>query len=325
MKKPILSLALFLPSVFLAKAAWSADRIVDRIVAIMNNEIILESDIKNLEKSLSQEKPLDEFSLLNLKAEDLKTSRKSQIDYLINEKIFDSEIKRLNLSITQAAVDDEIREIAKRNQMKKEELFVALKNQGMDQAEYQNLIRSKKEKTSLIETEITTRLRISEDEIYSECQRTIPQVKNAVQEFTVANLFFNPKKGGESSAQERAKAAYERLKGGENFEVVAERYSEDPNFTAGGLLGTFKSGEFSAELEASIKDVDVGQLSPVTKAKNGFYILKVLAKKSVRDPLCDKKKDELRAKLFDRAFQKQLKNWLESKKEDSFVKINHPV
>ena len=96
------------PSVF-------AQKIVDRVVAVINTEVILESDFKTLQSQLKNPSLMDESLLLGDSFEALKTSREAQLNYLIRERILDSEIKRLNLSVTSERVKQELRDMAKRN------------------------------------------------------------------------------------------------------------------------------------------------------------------------------------------------------------------
>jgi peptidyl-prolyl cis-trans isomerase SurA len=103
---------------------------------------------------------------------------------------------------------------------------------------------------------------------------------------------------------------------------VAEQYSEDPNFSSGGLLGTFKSGEFMKEMEDAISDLNASQFSEVIKTKQGFHIVKILKKTVINDPLFEKEKEKIKNDLFELAFKKQFKLWIQSKREESYIQIN---
>jgi len=113
-----------------------------------------------------------------------------------------------------------------------------------------------------------------------------------------------------------------KLHAGESFEVLAEQHSEDPNFTPGGALGTFKAGEFAKEMEAAVVNLNPGETSEVVALKGSFHILKLVGKKIVSDSRFDKEKEKIRNQLFELAFQKYFKLWLEAKREESFIRIN---
>jgi len=296
--------------------------IVERIVATVNNEIILESDFKELQHKLKTPALIDETMLLGKSIDDLKKDRKTQLEYLINEKIMASEIKRLNHSVTMERVEQEIRDMAKKNNVSVNEVLAAFKAQGISTSEYQTFLKDKIEKQALIESEIISKLRISDDDALAEYLKKNPENKSSVNEFTIAHIYFNPKKGGAEAALSRAQAVLTKLRSGENFETLAEQNSEDPNFTSGGLLGTFKSGEFLKELEDSIQNLSAGQTSPVVKSRMGFHIVKLLNKKLTTDPKFEKEKEKIKSTLFEQNFKRQMKNWLVSKREESFIRIN---
>src|SRR5438445_266189 len=115
----IRALFLILMSVgFFAKA-----EMVDRIVAVVNNEIVTESDLRTFVKKINSNGMVDDLLLFGQKSESLKNNRPSELNYLINERILDSEIKRLNLSVTVERVEQEIRDIAKRNNVSRGDLM----------------------------------------------------------------------------------------------------------------------------------------------------------------------------------------------------------
>lgn len=311
---------LFLPLLLIPFISQA--EVVERIVAIVNNEIILESDFKELQHKLKTPALIDESMLSGKSLDDLKKDRRVQLDYLINEKIMASEIKRLNHNVTMERVDQEIRDMAKKNNVTVNEIMAAFKAQGISAAEYQVFLREKIEKQALIESEIISKLRISDDDALAEYLKKNPGNKSSVNEFTIAHIFFNPKKGGTEAAFGRAQAVLTKLRAGENFETLAEQNSEDPNFTSGGLLGTFKSGEFLKELEDSIQELSASQTSPVVKSRMGYHIVKLLNKKLTTDPKFEREKEKIKASLFEQNFKRQMKNWLISKREEAFVRIN---
>lgn len=297
-------------------------QLIDRIVAIVNSEIVTESDLRNFSKKIGQNNMfVDDMLLGGSRVEDLKSNADLKMNYLINEKLLAGEIKRLNLSVTIEKVEQEIRDIAKRNRMSRNELLDAIKNQGVPVSDYQDFIKNRIERQSLIQSEVSSKIRISDEDVRAQYQRMNPNLSAGVYEYTLAHIVLNPQKGVER-AQKKAEDALKQLRGGQAFEQVAEQYSEDTNFTAGGLLGTFKAGEFSKDMESAVKDLNVGEISGVVKLRNGYHILKVLSKKLVTDPNFEKQREKIYGELFDKAFQKNFKLWLETKKEESFIRIN---
>lgn len=296
--------------------------LVEKIVAIVNSEIILESDFKILENKIKNSSMIDDSLIESGDVNSLSDNRKAKLDYLINERILDSEVKRLNLNVTMDRVQMEIKEMAKRNGISSEEVLAAVKAQGMPIADYQAFLKTRIERQSLLEAEIISKIRVTEEDAFSEYLKKNPNAKNTVAEYKIAHILFNPKKNSLQASQERAAEVYNKLKKGEKFEALAEQYSEDPDFSQGGFLGTFKAGDFSKEIEDAIRNIEVGEITPVLKTKQGIHIFKVLEKKSTKDPKFEKEKGLITASLVEKNFKRQLKIWLQSKRDESFIKIN---
>lgn len=307
---------------FLASSAAQAAREpLEGIVAIVNNEVILRSDVEKFREKIKSNGMIDELLLVGMKPDELKADPKAQLNYLISERLLDSEIKRLNLAVTIERVEQEIREIAKRNQMSRAELTTALQAQGVKMSEYQQFMKTRIERQALMEQEITSKVRVSEEDVLAEYLRRHPK-SEAGAEYTLAHIYFNPRKGGADAAKERAQEVVSKIKSGQSFDALAEQNSEDSNFAQGGMLGVFKTGEMSPEFEKAVQGLQPGETSGVVPSRTGFHILKVVARKVIPDPRFEQEKDKLRAYLSEKSFQTQFKNWLESKREESFVRIN---
>lgn len=308
-------------SVLLVTPAFA--EIVDKTVAIVNNEVILESDIRTLENNISKPGAIDEALLNGKKPEDLKNNRPLILDYLIFDKILASEIKRLGHTVTAERANQEFKDIAKRNNLDEGQLVASLKTQGINVEEYKTFIKNRIEKQGLLDGEIASKLRISDDEAFSAYMKTKPTAKGRIKEVSLSHIFFNPKKsGGPDGAAQRASVVLEKIKRGEKFESLAEQYSEDADFTAGGSFGVFKTGELSSEFESAISLLEVGKTSELVPSKRGIHILKLTAMKEIPDPDFEKEKEKIKASLLDAAFSKQFKAWLSRKKEEAFVRIS---
>ena len=315
----LIGTAIHLVTSYLFPSPVIAKSFANRIVAIVGNEALLESDLEKIKTSL-QNGSADENLFLDQKPEDIVKDRKKLVQYGINEKILEENIDRLKLRVTSEAVNDEIRNIAKQNGLKESQLYAQLAQNKISASEYQNTLKARLERNSLKQQEIIGRLRISDEDILSECFRTHPELNRKVQEVGLSSIFFNPsgKNDGIEGARNRAEEAYKKLRAGESFEKLAQAISEDE------YLGdrSFKPGEMSPEFEAALQGLSPGQFSKPTKTQFGFHILKLSYRKDTRPPVCEKEKETLRSKLLAEAFEKQFKLWLEVKRANTYVHIN---
>lgn len=293
---------------------------VDKIVAIVNDEILTTQDIENYKKQLQRGKFIDDLLISDKNA--LLKDRNALIEHMINERLIDSEVKRQDLSVTVEKVDQEIKKISDGNHMSRSQLIAALKKEGISFSEYQNFIKQRLERQGLIQKMISSKIKITDDEIQNYYMNNYKGNSVTSYEYSLAHILFLPKGGDKAAAEARAKSVLKKLNAGESFESLASQYSEDPNFSSGGFLGNFKSGEFLKELENAVQNLSPGEHSGLVASKFGYHIVKLLSKKIVKDPVFESKKKEIQNILYEKAFAQQFKFWIEERKLGSFIKIN---
>ena len=319
---PLMKIKIMLFFSLLVFSICSSAKIIDGVVAIVNSEVILQSDLLKMDVRLKKKSLLDEMLLPENPDLLFKKDRTAMIQYLISEKIMDSEVKRLNFSITSERVNQEIKDVAKRNNISTEEVLRSVTAEGISVAEYQHSLKTRIERQSVVESEIVSRLRISDEDCLAEFTKLNPGTHTGAQEYSISHIFFDVKKNGPEAALERANKVFAQLASGKNFETLVKQHSEDPSAASGGSLGTFRSGEFSSDFENAIKNLSAGQHSQVTKSRAGYHILKLNSVKSVLDPRFEKAKEGIRSRLLEKAFKRQLQVWLASKKDEAFIRIN---
>jgi parvulin-like peptidyl-prolyl isomerase len=321
MTKRNLSCAL-IAGFLLAVPALAAARVIERIVAIVNDQSILQSDVDNFRKKLTIDGLVDE-SLVALAGKDMLTKdRNALVNFLIDEKVLDSEVKKRGLEVTFERVEQEIRNILKAKHINRNQLKDILADKSATLSDYQTFIKSSIERQSLIDREVSSRIKISDEDIAAHYLRTKGPAKGQAYEYSLAHILFLPANGGEKAARERARQALEKLKKGQPFEKLAEQNSEDPNFSKDGFLGDFRTGEMKKEIEEGVKSLTAGEISQPIKTSMGIHVVKVLKKKVTGDPALEAKKDEIRNELYAEIFKRQFRSWLDQRREEAFVRIN---
>jgi peptidyl-prolyl cis-trans isomerase SurA len=312
--KSVLFLVLFVSSI-LAHA-----EIVESIVAIVNSTIITRSDIVKYRERLRAGTIVDD--LLGNDASTLIRDEKALLKHMIDERIVDDEVKKQNLSITIERVEQEINQIQGRNGITRDQLKAALKKEGTNFSDYQEFIKKRIERQSVIEKAITSKIKISDEDVAAAYEAKNKTLSATSFEFKVSHILFREGKRSDSEQQKRAQEVYEKLKNGGNFEALASQYSEDPGFNEGGFLGTFRTGETLAPLEDAFKTLTPGEVASPVKTKLGYHIVKLLERHVVADADFEKKKDMIRNDLYQKAFVKQFQFWLDQKRQEAFIKIN---
>ncbi|MGE3973129.1 MAG: peptidylprolyl isomerase [Bdellovibrionales bacterium] len=315
----------FITSLFLLSFSFAtAGDVVERVIAIVNDDIILKTDVDRFAQRLKTGAIVDD--LLSEDSQGLLKDRKALIRHMVDEKVIDSEVKKKGLTVTIEQVEKEISKITSRNGINRTQLKEALKSQGTSFSEYQEFLKKRLERQSIIEQSVTSKIKISDEEIsaYYLTHRSGGATAKDSFEYKVSHILFMNDGGSFKNAERKAKQVLERIRSGESFETLASKYSEDPNFSSGGLLGTFKTGEFLKELESAAAKVEVGQVTGLVYTKTGIHILKLLDRRLIADPKLEGEKERIRQVLYQAAFKKQFSFWLDQKRRESFIRVNEP-
>ena len=315
MQKIILTLAL-------VTSFQAGARVVDKIVAIVNEQLVTLSDTEKFRQRLTSQGLVDDALLRLTDPEVLKKDRNALLNHLIDEKILDSEVKRKGMEVTIERVEQEIRTIAKGNNISRNQLREALANRGVTISQYQDFIKTSLERQSLIEREVSSKIRISDEDISTYYLAQKGPSGSQVFEYTLSHILFTLKEGGEQAALARARATEERLKAGESFEKLAEQVSEDPKFSKGGQLGVFPTNEMTKEFASGLANVGPGEVSAPIKSPQGYHLLKVVKRTLISDPRLDEERESIRNTLYATEFKRQFRIWLNQRKEEAFIRIN---
>lgn len=300
----------------------SAD-VIERIVATVNDSIITQTDMDKFSDQLKSGGLTDDLLIPDEEAKKgILSDRTKLLNVMIDEKVIDSEVRKQDLSVSIERVEQEVRSIAKRNNLSRDALKAAIQERGVKFSDYQDFIKRGLERQSLIEKAIVSKIKISEDDVQATYLAQSGNRGEDAFEYTLAQIFFTPQKGGAAKARERAQFVLSKLREGNSFETLAGEYSEDPNFSAGGVLGTFRTGEILKEFERAAQKLQPNETSGIIETKSGFHIIKVLRKKLIPDPRLEGAKDKIRNQLYEKAYKKQFHGWLEQLRSEAFIRIN---
>lgn len=296
----------------------SAAKVIEKVHAVVNGEIITLTQIQDYKRRLKSGGFLNDLIFTD---PEVRQRASEDEDYLlqlmIQERIMDYEIKRLGLQVTEQRVKKEITTMAQRQNMSVEQMQQAIADQGVDFADYKNFIKKSIERRQLVEKEISSKIKISEQDIANQYLSEFGGKVAQIFEFDLAHILFD------QDDEEIAKKVFKQIKSGKKFEELVKEHSQDEGSREeNGAFGSFKSGEMIASIEQAIADLDIGETTPVVKTPMGLHIFKVTDKKLIDDPQMQKQKERIYQQLMAREFKEQLDFWLSQKKKDAIIQIN---
>lgn len=251
-------------------AAISSAELIDAVVATVDKEVILQSDIVNEIRPALQ-------GLSGGEAEAQKIFD-TALDQAIEQKILYREGVLNDIKITDDQVEERIKKY--RDQFESEEAFLkALADAGETVSDFRERIRKQTVALSMgmskrfqLEKEIT----VSEAEVaqYYEDHKDTYQKPERVKLYRIF-IAADKDKASRAKAMARIEALREELAVGADFSQIAIQHSEGPGASEGGLVGWIERGELVPELENVAFSLAPGDISPVIETEFGMMLLKV--------------------------------------------------
>ncbi|HDZ10015.1 peptidylprolyl isomerase [Pseudohongiella sp.] len=125
----------------------------------------------------------------------------------------------------------------------------------------------------------------------------------------------------EEQARRLAQEVYERISGGEDFNIVARQLSDDTqSVVAGGDLGWVSDGGMPPEFEEVVRDLEIGELSEPFRTSFGWHVAEVTGRRE-QDLSREYRRQQATNALRNRKFDVELENWMLEIRDEAYVKI----
>ena len=256
-----------------AGSAFAAPQQMDRVAAVVDNSVVLESDVDGLLNSVKRN-----AQEANQQIPDDATLRHQILDRLIMDNIILELAQRANITVTDDQLTQSISHIAEQNHMTLDEMRSRLASEGISYDTYRKQIRKEMLIAEVRNSEVRRRITILPQEVDSLAQQIAAQTGNGA-EYNLSNILIplpeNPSQAQVDKAEDLANSLVQQLKNGADFGKLAISYSADPQALHGGQMGWGKLEElpslFAERLQAAPKGAIVGPI----RSGVGFHILRV--------------------------------------------------
>ena len=221
------------------KANAKSGEIVDRIVAVVNDDVITLTELNALIKPYVEKIRTLGYAPDKEKALIFKV-RDSMLQRLIDEKIEDQEIKRAKIEISDQQIDQAIERIKQTNYYTDEDLRAGLAKDGMTMKEYRDRIKEQILRARLVDLNVKSKVVITKEDIKAYYKKHLDKY-GGKQKYHLRNIIMKVPDFADSKKRLEIKAKmdeiFEKLKAGQSFEDLAKKYSESSAASDGGDLG----------------------------------------------------------------------------------------
>lgn len=262
-------------------------KLTDKIVAVVENEIILMSDINSvIQYYLMQQKT----NINSLTEQDFKDMQDKILDQMITAKIITFQAERESLTVNSTRISKEVdRQIdAIVDQLgSKTALIEELEKQGLDIIEFRKK-KFKQMKDEMhqmnIKRSIQNSIKINRQKVvdfYEIYRDSFPEEKDSYK-LSIYKLPITVSQSNDSILiRKLTEVRNEVLTNKISFTDAAKKYSQGPSATNGGDLGFFKKGDMVPAFEKAAFALDIGGLSDIVKTQFGYHIIKVIDRNSI--------------------------------------------
>jgi peptidyl-prolyl cis-trans isomerase SurA len=320
----LLALAAAVCIVFSAMTSRAAiAEVVDRIVAVVNDDIILLSELQEkmkpyTEKIESMGYPEDQERLMMTKL------RNDLLDKLIEERLTDQQVKSKGISVSEEDIDGAIERIKQIRSLSDEQLRKALEREGMSLEEYRRQMREQLTRSKLLDYEIKSKIVVTEEDI-QKYYEDHPEEYGGEKKYHLRTIIMRvpsyASEAGKNEVRRKMENVYEQLKQGADFAEMARRYSESSLAAEGGDLGLFKLKEMAPQFQEALEGKPEGYYTPVMDTGQGFQIFYIEDIVDTSAKSLEEVKAEIHNRLYQQRVNEKFSAWVKELRDHSHIKV----
>jgi peptidyl-prolyl cis-trans isomerase SurA len=299
-------------------ASFGATRIVNRIVARVNNDIITQRQFEREEEKLRADLG-QQYSGSELEVQ-YNQQRNNLLRNLIDEDLMVQKAKDLDIN-KEADLVKRLDQIREENHLGSlQDLEKEVEKQGLIWEDFQDQIRRQLLMQEVIEREVGSRITISREDARKYFDAHREQFASPAG-LRLAEILVSTDKRKPEEAEKRAQAALAELKSGAKWEDVVKKYSDNTQTGPEGDIGFFKEGTLAPAAAAALGKLEVHDVSDVIPSQYGYLILRVLEQRSAGVPKFEEVEQQADGVLYNQKIQGALREYLEQLRRESYITL----
>ena len=297
-----------------AGAVFGTAETVNRIVAIVNDEIITEADVAShisalLEDQAPQETPVPSDQM-----------QEAVLQRLIEQRLILQEATRANVAVNSQDIIDHLEEL--RVRFGSEEAFrQSLAQSSLTEPQLKEKLREQLLVQRVIDEQVRSTIVVSPQEVAQELG-THPELAKAGDRVRASHLLVRV---NEHRSADAARALindlHQRLVHGADFAELARRYSEDSHRDDGGVMGWVAQGELLPELDAALFGLKEGTVSEPIQTRLGFHVVRVEERRTATSLSVTEANHAIYQRLYQQKFQAAFAKWLADLKRHAYIEL----
>jgi peptidyl-prolyl cis-trans isomerase SurA len=246
---------------------------LDRVVAVINDGVVLESELNEQIAEITQR-----LRSQNVALPEAAVLREQVLERLVLEAVQEQHAERAGIVVSDEQVNAALQDIAVRNKVSFDQLPEKLAGEGLVYADYRKNLRREIQRQMLRTRDVVQRINISPRELdqYIERQKNTASANN---EYNLAHILIAVAQDASptqlAAAKHKAEDVAERAAKGEPFNQLAVTYSDSQTALEGGALGWLKGPSLPTFLADVVPRMKPGQVSEILQTGSGFHLVRL--------------------------------------------------
>ncbi|ARB44805.1 peptidylprolyl isomerase [Alloalcanivorax xenomutans] len=261
----------------LAVNAQAQVRILDRIVAVVNDGAIMESELQSRVAGI-----VGQFEADNRPLPPAQVLREQVLDRMIIERIQLQLAERGGIRVDDGSLNQALTGIAGQNNMDLEQFANAVRADGYSWAEFREQVRNDMVISRLQQRSVSSRVRVTDREVDRFLSSDLGRRMFAA-DFHLGHILVQVPSGASpeqlEQARNKANGIVQRLRGGADFAETAVEQSDGPQALEGGDLGWRPAAQWPTLFAETAIDMQSGDISEPLRSGAGFHILKMIERR----------------------------------------------
>jgi peptidyl-prolyl cis-trans isomerase SurA len=254
-----------------AQDAGSGPQPIDRIVAVVEDDVILQSELNDAVAAIQQQYASQPGQL-----PPIDVLRRQVLDRLVLMKLQLQRADDQGVRVSDAEVDQAVQNVAAQNKMSPDQLHAAVEQSGLSYTAFRQQLHDQLVVQKLHQNVVHDSVSVTNSEIDNLLKS--PSYKSG--EVHLAHIQVSIPSGASAAdiqtAQNKAEQALAAIKGGMNFKAAAIRFSDAQDALDGGDLGWRRLDEVPPAFVDTIDSMKAGEVSGILHGPTGFHILQLV-------------------------------------------------
>ena len=315
--------ALWIVLICMCGLSYAETKVVDRIYAQVNEDIITLSDI-NRKMELVRRELAEQFTGDELENA-VKEEKGKVLDVLVEEKLLVQKAIELGIDAdVEPKVSAEIQNIMKRYNIDSMDAFEeALEKQGNNLRDFREQIRNQIMADDIVHMFVRSRITIMQNEVERYYNQHAAEYATP-EELSLSEIIVTVKAAGsEESAASRARDLCDQVKKGASFTSLASQFSDGTTANIGGNIGSNLLEKWHPDIVKAVAGLDTGDISEPQKIEGGYVIYRVDSRKPSIVPPLEEIENDIKDRIFRSKYRPEYDRFIERLKEDAYIQI-HP-